>query len=491
MFYIGFDIGSSSVKVALVNARTNQEVAVLTEPKNEMPIDSIQPGWAEQDPEMWWKHLCVGTKRIIAENKIDANTILAIGISYQMHGLVVVDKEKQSLRKSIIWCDSRAVSIGDAAASSIGEAKYGSNLLNAPGNFTASKLKWVKENEPELYTKIKHYMLPGDYIAYKLTGEIATTRNGLSEGMLWDYKEKKVAHWLLEYYGIDTSLTPSIVNNFEDQGRVTQVASIQTGLPIGIPIRYRAGDQPNNAFSLNVLNSGEVAATGVTSGVLYAITDKSISNESLRINNFAHVNYSPKNPIIGKLLCINGAGIQYKKLKNSTNSKSYNLMNQKASSINVGSSGLVVLPFGNGAERMFNNKDIGSHIINYDSAIHNNNHLFRATLEGIAFSFVYGMELLKNDNLTPSLIRAGNDNLFQSEVFSTTISTLLNNEIEIHNVSGAYGAARSVGIKNQDFKYYSEEISKGDYIKSFEPDTKCQKYIDSYNIWKEKLEIKI
>ena len=363
--------------------------------------------------------------------------------------------------------------------------------MNSPGNFTASKLAWVKLNEPKTYAKVNKIMLPGDYLAYKLSGEILTTKNGLSEGMFWDFKEKNVANWLLKYYGLDNSLIPNIVDNFTSQGIVNSIASIETNLPKGIPIMYRAGDQPNNAFSLNVFNVGEIAATGGTSGVLYGITDQLKSKESLRINNFAHVNYSTKNPVIGKLLCINGAGIQYKKIKNLTNSKSYNSMNYKASTINVGSSGLVVLPFGNGVERMFNNKDIGLHTINFDSNIHNNAHLFRATLEGIAFSFVYGMEILRNDNLNPCVIKAGNDNLFQSEVFSNTISTLLNNDIEIKNVSGAYGAARAVGVKDQDFKSYSEKFSKDDYIKCFKPENDNQKYIDAYNIWKEKLDIKL
>ncbi|MFV8324418.1 xylulokinase [Flavobacterium sp. ZS1P14] len=489
MYYIGYDIGSSSIKVALVEAKTGEKIVVLHEPQNEMEIVSLHPNWAEQDPEMWWQHICVATKRAIKESNVDASKITGIGISYQMHGLVIVDEKCNPLRNAIIWCDSRAVAIGDKAFAELGEQKCAAHLLNSPGNFTASKLKWVKENEPAIYEKIYKYMLPGDFIACKLTGAITTTKNGLSEGMLWDYKENKVADWLLDYYGIDQSLTPTIVENFTNQGLLNERASKEVGLPVGIPVVYRAGDQPNNALSLNVLNPGEVAATGGTSGVFYAVTDRLSEQKGTRVNNFVHVNYEKSEPRIGKLLNINGAGIQYRWLRNNTGTETYESMNRKASEISVGSEGVVVIPFGNGAERMFNNKNIGTHFLNLNLNTHTNAHLFRASLEGIAFSFVYGMEILKQDNATIGVIRAGNDNLFRSEIFSNTVATLIGHEIEIYNTTGAVGAARAVGLTDGDFEKFGSSITKNDHVMTFVPLKNKEPYEKAYKHWKKELEL--
>ena len=484
MYNIGYDIGSSSVKIALVEAKSNKKISVISEPEDEMQIISSQPNWAEQDPEIWWEHLCKGTHRILAENSIDSKQILAIGISYQMHGLVLIDSNNKLLRDAIIWCDSRAVDIGAKASDELGKVKYGKHLLNAPGNFTASKLKWVKENENEIYTQAAYFMLPGDYIAFKLTNEIATTKNGLSEGMLWDYHDKKVADWLLEYYEIDPKLTPPIVENFEDQGKVTPKAALETGLPNGISIRYRAGDQPNNAFSLNVLRPGEVAATGGTSGVLFAIRNRDISSEFSRINHFAHVNYTIDQPIIGDLLCINGAGIQYSWLKNLTKLNDFNQMNLLAAQVEVGCSGLVNLPFGNGSERMLNNQNIGAHFCNLNLNIHNQAHLFRSVLEGVAFSFAYGLEIMKADGLNIKVIKAGNDNLFQSEIFTKTLSTLIEHPIEIYNTTGAIGAARAAGIKNTELEELSNTVNEIDKIAEISPQSDSILYNQAYENWK-------
>lgn len=490
MYYIGYDLGSSSVKAALIVASTGKSVGITQYPEKEMDIIAEKSGWAEQDPNLWWKNICKVTQKLLEQTGVSSNKVKGIGIAYQMHGLVVVDKNQQVLRPSIIWCDSRAVEIGNKAFKEIGKDKCVSNLLNSPGNFTLSKLKWVKENQPELFEKVDKLLLPGDFIAMKLTGEATSTISGLSEGIMWDFKQNKPADWLFEYMGISTDLIPTIVPTFSNQGTVTKKAAEEIGLPEGIPVLYRAGDQPNNALSLNAFEPGEIAATGGTSGVVYAITNDSNTKESLRINNFAHVNYTKENPRIGKLLNINGAGIQYSWMKqniaNSTDS--YNDMNNLAEAVPVGSDGLRIIPFGNGAERMLNNQNKGAQISNLNFNKHKKQHLFRAALEGIAFSFVYGIDILINDGVNLSAIRAGNDNLFRSEIFSNTIATLVNTNINIIDTTGAVGAARAAGVSAGDFKTFDEAFSDNEHVMTFHPLKDKKIYSEAYEIWKQDLE---
>ncbi|SFC79833.1 xylulokinase [Algibacter pectinivorans] len=488
-YHLGIDIGSSSIKAALVDSETGKSLGVVQEPKTEMSMQAVKNGWAEQDPNDWWLHICNAIKELKKEFNVTSTQIDGIGISYQMHGLVVVDKAGNPLRKSIIWCDSRAVTIGNDAFKAIGEDKCAAHLLNSPANFTASKLKWVKDNEPDVYSKIHKFMLPGDYIAYKFSDTINTTISGLSEGMFWDFKNDTVANFLLEHYGINQALVPDIVPTFGIQSIVDKKGEAESGVAAGTPIYYRAGDQPNNALSLNVFNPGEVAATGGTSGVVYAVTDNLSGKESTRVNNFAHVNYTKSNPKIGKLLNINGAGIQYRWLLNNLDVGSYEDMNTLASEIPVGSDGVCLLPFGNGAERMLNNKEIGTRLVHVNLNNHNKGHLCRAALEGIAFSFFYGMEILKSDGIKASVIRAGNDNLFRSEIFANTVATLIGQEIEIYNTTGAIGAARAANLHKGDFKAFGKVIMDNDHVMTFKPLKDKTPYVKAYNTWKKELEL--
>ncbi|KQC30161.1 xylulokinase [Flagellimonas eckloniae] len=489
MYYLGIDLGSSSVKIAIVDTSTGKNIGVIQSPEEEMSIHSPKKGWAEQNPKDWWGHICDGITKIKKAHNISENSIEGIGIAYQMHGLVIVDEKGEPLRDSIIWCDSRAVNIGNKAYQEVGEDTCDSHLLNSPANFTASKLRWVRENEPDTYNRVYKFMLPGDYIAYRFSNTINTTISGLSEGVFWDFKLDEVSKSILDYYEIPSAFVPEIVDTFGPQGKISAKGAKESGLLEGTPILYRAGDQPNNALSLNVFHPGEVAATGGTSGVVYAITDNLSVKESSRVNNFAHVNYkkgAEKN--IGKLLCINGAGIQYRWLLNNLDVSSYAEMNELAAEVEVGSDGICVIPFGNGAERMLENQTIGTRIVNLDLNRHSKTHLCRATLEGIAFSFVYGIEIMKSDGIDAKVMRAGNDNLFRSEIFSNTIATLIEQEIEIYNTTGAIGAARACTLSKNDYDTFSE-FMKNDHVLTYVPFKDTEHYQTAYQNWKKELNL--
>lgn len=493
MYLIGYDIGSSSIKAAIIEVASGRQLAVCQEPGREMEMIAEQSGWAEQDPENWWQHVCTATGKLLQQTGVDPAAIQGIGIAYQMHGLVVVDDQHRVLRPSIIWCDSRAVAIGNSAFDRIGHQRALQHLLNSPGNFTASKLKWVQKNEPELYAKIHKVMLPGDYIAMKLTGTINTTISGLSEGIFWDFKSNDLAQLVLDDYGIDRSLIPDIVPTFGDQGRLDEAGAAATGLPAGTPVCYRAGDQPNNALALNVLNPGEVAATGGTSGVVYGVVDQPVSDPFSRVNGFAHVNYTQENPRIGVLLCINGAGSQYGWIRHQVAPAEldYYDMEKLAAEIPVGSEGLYILPFGNGAERVLQNVNLGAHVQGLEFNRHGQAHCYRAALEGVAFSFVYGGEILHQMGLRTDVMRVGNDNMFRSKIFSETIATLLNCEIEVLETTGAIGAARGAGFGAGAYGSLEEAMGTLERLQVYRPLAEKEAYRSAYETWRKALENKL
>ncbi len=490
-YLIGIDVGTSSIKTSVVDASTGQTLASAQSPAEEMTVSALQTGWAEQHPDLWWEHTIKSVKMALQKTTLDAKNVTAIGISYQMHGLVLVDKEHKPLRPSIIWCDSRAVEIGDKAFKDLGNHYCLQHLLNSPGNFTASKLKWVKDNEPGIYERIHKIMLPGDYIALRLTGEATTTDTGLSEGMFWDYQEKSISRKLLDYYGIDKSLISTIVPVFADQGKLRESVAKELGLLPGVKIAYRSGDQPNNAFSLNVLNPGETAATAGTSGVIYSVTDTNAFDPRSRVNAFIHVNNTEaiRN---GVLLCINGTGILNSWLKKNIKSTGtpydYEQINSIAAEAPIGADGLIVLPFGNGAERILENKGVKSsfHGLNFNR--HNQSHLFRAAQEGIVFALKYGFDILQEMDLKTQVIRAGNANMFLSPLFREAFVNTIGARLELYDTDGAKGAALGAGVGAGVYKTFPEAFRGLKMIRYEEPDkNKSQQYTATYQLWKTQL----
>jgi xylulokinase len=484
MLVLGIDLGTSSVKASIVDASTRQCIASAQYPETEREIISLQPGWAEQSPSQWWDDVKKAIQKVNATNKYNPKDIQAIGIAYQMHGLVCVDKNKNVLSNSIIWCDSRAVEIGDDAFQKIGKEKCLSHLLNSPGNFTASKLAWIKQQQPEIYSKIDKVMLPGDFITMMLTGEISTTIAALSEAVLWDFKNNELSKDVMKHFGFEISFTPEIEDVFEEHGKLLSAIAKELSLTAGIPVTYKAGDQPNNALSLNVLQPGEVAATAGTSGVIYAVSDQLTYDKQSRVNSFAHVNHTKEENRIGVLLNINGTGILNKWIKNIAGaSQSYQQINDAAAKIKPGSDGLLVLPFGNGAERMLNNKTLNAHIQHIDFNRHTNAHLYRASQEGIAFALRYGFDIMRENGIHPSVIRAGRANMFLSNVFTEVFVNTTNTPVEFYNTDGSVGAAIGAAIGAGIFTSYKEAFSESKPLQKVEP-RQAALYNDLYEQWK-------
>lgn len=493
MLLLGIDLGSSSVKVSVLDGESGRALSTAAYPPSEMEISAPKAGWAEQDPELWWKNFRIALEAALAPLGNRKREIGAVGIAYQMHGLVAVDKEMKPVRPSIIWCDSRAVATGERAFDKLGRDFCLHHLLNSPGNFTASKLAWVRENEPATYARIHKIMLPGDYLAMRLTGEISTTYSGLSEGIFWDFKREEVSGELLGYYGIEPGLLAKPFSSFSIQGTILSGIAGELGLPAGIPVSYRAGDQPNNALSLNVLAPGEVAATAGTSGVIYGVAGDVRFDPLSRVNTFLHVNHSARLTRLGVLLCINGTGILNSWLKkNSAQGMTYDQMNDLASRVKPGSDGLLVFPFGNGAERMLQNSDISASFLGINFNIHSQGHMYRAAQEGIAYSFRYGLEIMQETGIIPEVIRAGESNLFLSKIFRDTLSSLTSTIIKLYNTDGSIGAARGAGIGCGFFRNPEEAFSGLEITGSSEPDMNMvsfyeEKYLEWAEILKEQL----
>jgi xylulokinase len=488
---LGYDVGSSSIKATLMDAETGQVLAAATSPDKELDIIAKQLGWAEQDPAVWWENVKAATQKIKVQAKFDAGDVHAIGISYQMHGLVIVDKNNQVLRPSIIWCDSRAVQFGDQAATDIGREKCLKRLFNLPGNFTASKLKWVMENEPKVYSKIYKMMLPGDYIAMKMTGDIKTTPSGLSEGIMWDFGSDALADFVLDNYGISSELVAETLPTFSIQGELTKEAADELGLDAGTIISYRAGDQPNNALSLSVLQPGEIAVTAGTSGVVYGVSDKKNYDRLSRVNVFVHVNHSAENPRYGVLLCLNGTGILNSWLKHNFvagEGLDYEQMNEFAAQVSVGSDGLVILPYGNGAERTLENRNIGASVHGWNFNVHKKAHFLRAAQEGIVFALNYGLGIMRDIGIQLTTVKAGNANMFLSPLFAEAFATVTKATVQLYNTDGSQGAARGAGIGAGVYKNTEEAFVGLEPVKTIEPDEKLSSaYRKAYAGWEEVL----
>ena len=489
MLLLGIDLGTSSVKVSVVDAHTRRCLASVSYPDDtERTIVARQPGWAEQDPRQWWQDVQAAIRKAHATQAYRPADIGAIGIAYQMHGLVVVDKNQQVLRDAIIWCDSRAVPYGAQAQAAIGAERCRQRLLNSPGNFTAAKLAWVQEHEPAVFAQIAQVLLPGDYLALQLTGAATTSVAALSEGIFWDFAEGGLSADVFGHFGFGPALVPPVRPVFGEHGALSAAVAHELGLRPGIPVTYKAGDQPNNALSLGVLEPGEVAATAGTSGVIYAVTDQLFSDPQSRVNTFAHVNHAAGQTRLGVLLNINGCGILNRWLRQAVGpAQSYDALNQQAAAVPAGSNGLLCLPFGNGAERLLGNRQLGAHFAHLDLNTHSPAHLLRAGQEGVAFAFRYGLDVLRENGLQPTGVKAGLANMFRSVVFARSFVQATGLEVALYQTDGSVGAALGAGIGAGLFATPAEAFADMQPLQTLRPEPDDGIYEDTYQRWQQEL----
>ncbi len=492
MIFLGIDLGSSSIKVSIFDAGSGNVLGQSHSPEQEQIIDAPHPGWAEQNPDMWWKHFVTAYRNALKKTDVNPKDIKAIGISYQMHGLVTVGNDGKCVRPAIIWCDSRAVPYGQRAFDNLGQEYSLKHLLNSPGNFTAAKLAWVKDQEPESYRKINYWMLPGDYLAYRLSGTVNTTNTGLSEGIFWDYENRRVSESLLSYFGFSQEQIPPVVPAIGHQSQISAKIAEELGMSKDVQITYRAGDQPNNAFSLHVVHPGEVAATAGTSGVIYAVTDKNLFDPESRINTFLHVNDEQESRRNGVLICINGTGVLYSWLKRILNTGgseiTYNSMNDISAKAQPGADGLLFYPFGNGAERVLGNKMVNAHLKGLDFNRHNAEHVLRAGMEGIVYALMIGFDVLKGLDYKSKTIKAGHANLFLSKIFREIFANVSQTPIELYDTDGSAGAARGAALGYGFYSNIDEPFESLQQIECIEPESEKMKiYSDLYEDWKQDL----
>ncbi len=487
---LGIDLGSSAVKASLIEAGTGRLVAQASSPEEEMAILSPRPGWAEQDPEEWWRNAVAAAGRIRILAPKEMQDVEAVGISYQMHGLVVTDRSGRVLRPAIIWCDGRAVEIGARALREMGVDACMRRLLGGPGNFTASKLAWVRENEPEVFSRVRLAMLPGDWLAARMTGSCSTTASGLSEAALWDFEHDEPARFVLEHFGIPISVIPPVSPAFSVQGEVGAAHSAELGIPRGAKVSYRAGDQINNAFALGALRPGDAAANAGTSGVVYGVTSERKPDPGGRVNTFLHVNHSKMDPRYGVLLCTNGAGGLYRWIRGLLNAGesgpwAYGRMDDQAGKAPPCSGGVLVLPFGNGPERSLGNRNPGASIHGVDFNSHGLPHVLRAGLEGVAFSLRHGVEVMQSLGFGLSAVRAGDANLFKSRLFRRIFSSAVGARLLVFGTDGSQGAARGAGVGAGLYRTPEEAAGRLDVLDEIRPDPDlAARYEETYRRWR-------
>lgn len=449
-YLLGIDIGTSGTKTVLFDEAGNTIASAL----GEYPLYQPNVGWAEQDPEDWWKATFSTIKAVLGKSGVNPSDVKGVGLSGQMHGAVLLDKDNQVLRKAIIWCDQRSSAECDQITSIIGKERLIEITANpALTGFTASKVMWVKNNEPEIFEKVKKILLPKDYIRFKLTGEFATEVSDASGMQFMDIPKRKWSSEVLDKLGIDKGLLGDVYESQEVSGKVHKAAAELTGLKEGTPVVGGAGDQAAGAVGNGIVRPGVISSTIGTSGVVFAFSENVSIDPKGRVHTFCHAVPNTWH-IMG---VTQGAGLSLKWFRDNfcieekrtaelMGIDPYVLMDQEADRVEAGCSGLIYLPYMMG-ERTPHLDPNAKGVFFGLSAKHEKQDMLRAVMEGVVYSLKDCLEIIKEMGVDVSEVRAsgggGKSKLWrqmQSDVFGTEITTINSSE------GGALGVALLAGV---------------------------------------------
>lgn len=454
-YLLGLDIGTSGVKALLISV----EGKIISSKTESYPLATPHSGWAEQSPYDWWEATVKVIEEVVSSTPIGSTQIKGISLSGQMHSSVFLDEKMEVIRPAILWSDTRTSEQCKEIYTKVGGLNQLIDYVSNPAleGFTAPKILWLKENEPENYQKVKYILLAKDYIRYRLTGELFTEVSDAAGTLLFEVIKKRWSTGLLEKLEIDPDLLPPILNSFDLAGRITKPIAEKTGLKFGTPLVAGGADNACGAVGSGIIQEGRVMVSIGSSGVVLAQTDNPQADQGGRIHLFNHA--CPNSWYMMGVMLSAGMSYEWLEKKLFNNSLDYPKLDQLAEEIEPGSEGLLFLPYLYG-ERTPHNDANARGVYFGISGKHDQRHFTRSVLEGVTFALKDSLELIKDKGVKVKEIRAIGGGA-KSSVWQQILADILGKEINLLNVEEgpAFGAALIAGVGVGVYGSFTEAVS--------------------------------
>lgn len=481
-YLLGLDIGTSGVKALLLS----EEGKVINTCSDNYPLSTPNSGWAEQMPAEWWYAVVKVINKIIKDSNIKSENIVGISLSGQMHSSVFLDKNMEVIRPAILWSDTRTAKQCEEIMSKAGGLKRLIKKVSNPAleGFTAPKILWLKENEPDNYQKVNFVLMPKDFIRYKLTGEVNTEVSDAAGTLLFDVKKKEWSKEFIETLGLKDDILPPVIESIDLGGKISETTARLTPLKEGIPVVAGGADNACGAVGSGIIKKGRIMVSIGSSGVVLAQTDQPYADKKGRIHLFNHA--KPNSwYMMGVML---SAGISFNWLKDSLfdGHLNYEKLNEKAMDIEIGSEGLIFLPYLYGERTPHRDADARGVFFGI-SGRHKQGHFIRSVMEGITFGLKDSLRLIQQQNIKSKEIRVIGGGA-KSKIWQQILADIFGYPISLLNIEEgpAFGAAIIAGIGIgvfKSFKEVSDSIIKVE--KRVKPNKEnVKRYKEYYEIYK-------